>query len=429
MNNPNSKNDPFTHYVVAGLGFGDEGKGTTVDYLCHKYRIHTVIRYNGGAQAGHNVVTPDGRHHTFSQMGAGTFHPGVRTHLSPHVLFNPLNFFAEVDGLRRIGIRDALQRFTVDRDTKVITPFLRAANRARERERGDERHGSCGEGIGETANFALEHPDFTIRCGDFETAQTVNFKLSKQREWLLETFGEHVDEAKTVEMLATAYSAYTSMADRLPMVDEDYVSGVLVRYPCVFEGAQGVLLDEKYGLHPYTTWSNCTFENAFELLAPTDAPVVRVGVTRSYGTRHGPGPFPTEDPSLTGLLAEPHNGHGEWQGAFRVGHYDSVLAQYAIEVLGGIDYLSVTHTDQNLDEVQIADRYSFGSEFETVYALPPPHLSNPSMLTEQLFKAVPEYITQAVSADAISDVLGVPVLIRSQGPTYNDKVFKPAIKV
>ena len=71
-----------TVVLLAGLGFGDEGKGTVTDYLVRTHSAKMVVRYNGGAQAAHNVVLPDGRHHTFAQFGSGTFVPGVRTHLS-----------------------------------------------------------------------------------------------------------------------------------------------------------------------------------------------------------------------------------------------------------------------------------------------------------------------------------------------------------
>lgn len=77
-------------YILAGLGYGDEGKGAWTDFLARTEPVHTVVRFNGGAQAGHNVITPDGRHHTFAQFGSGTFVRGVNTHLSRFMLVNPL---------------------------------------------------------------------------------------------------------------------------------------------------------------------------------------------------------------------------------------------------------------------------------------------------------------------------------------------------
>ena len=75
--------------ITVGLGFGDEGKGATVDYLTRKYNADLVVRYCGGSQAGHNVQLPDGRRHTFSQFGAGTLAGRVRTYLGPGVVIDP----------------------------------------------------------------------------------------------------------------------------------------------------------------------------------------------------------------------------------------------------------------------------------------------------------------------------------------------------
>ena len=98
---------------------------------------------------------------------------------------------------------------------------------------------------------------------------------------------------------------------------DDQCKWLLRAGPAVFEGAQGVLLDEWRGFHPYTTWSTTTFANAETLLAEAGETAIRLGVVRCYLTRHGPGPFVTEDPTLE--IPEPHNGTGTWQGAFRNG--------------------------------------------------------------------------------------------------------------
>lgn len=133
----------------------------------------------------------------------------------------------------------------------------------------------------------------------------------------------------------------------MTLTDGAHLARVLRTGSVVFEGAQGVLLDEWHGFHPYTTWSTTTFANAEALLAESgrSCPARRLGVVRAYTTRHGPGPHMTEDRELAALLPEPHNGTGAWQGAFRVGHFDAVAHAYAVEVCGGVDALALTHLD------------------------------------------------------------------------------------
>src|SRR5688572_22373604 len=114
--------------ILVGLGYGDEGKGAWTDYLARTEPVHTVVRFNGGAQAGHNVVLADGRHHTFAQFGSGTFVRGVNTHLSRFMLVNTIRMLKEADELRGLGVGDALARTSVDRRALVTTPFQVAAN-------------------------------------------------------------------------------------------------------------------------------------------------------------------------------------------------------------------------------------------------------------------------------------------------------------
>jgi adenylosuccinate synthase len=99
---------------VIGLAFGDCGKGLFTDYLCRAKSAHTVVRFNGGAQAGHNVVLPDGRHHTFSQFGAGTFNPGVATVLSAPIVVHPTALLVEEIYLQRAGVSDTLDRLFIE---------------------------------------------------------------------------------------------------------------------------------------------------------------------------------------------------------------------------------------------------------------------------------------------------------------------------
>jgi adenylosuccinate synthase len=174
-----------------------------------------------------------------------------------------------------------------------------------------------------------------------------------------------------------------------------------------------VLLDERFGFHPYTTWSTTTFANAATLLNEAGASARRLGVTRAYQTRHGPGPFVTEDPSLE--RPEPHNRRGRWQGAFRTGHLDAVALRYALEVCGGADALAVTHLDTPAP--LIATAYDIGDRLA-----PAIDLAGQERLTRRLLTARPHYAQAGPDpATTLERALGVPVAIRSYGPTASDK--------
>ncbi|WP_307795770.1 adenylosuccinate synthetase [Amycolatopsis sp. 195334CR] len=326
------------HVVVVGLGFGDEGKGAVVDALCAARPTTAVIRFNGGAQAAHNVVA-DGRHHTFSQFGAGTF-AGVPTHLSRYVLVEPFALATEARQLEAAGVRNPLALLSVDGRALLTTPFHIHANRAREDARGDQRHGSCGKGIGETVWYSLRADAPTV--ADCARPAVLRRKLDA-----LARFYEPL--ASPPHSVDELVSLYRDFADAVRFTDSGEAGRLADRGRVVFEGAQGVLLDEHHGFHPHTTWSTTTPHNARALLA--GRPHTVLGVTRTYHTRHGAGPFPTEDAALLAQFPERHNGTGKYQGAWRVGHLDAALLDYAIAACDGVDALAVTHLDADRPRV------------------------------------------------------------------------------
>ena len=423
------------HVIVVDLGYGDAGKGSVVDWLCARRRVRAVVRFNGGTQAAHHVPAHAGKRpgpvHAFAQFGSGTFTPGTGTFLSRFMLVDPLALAAEAGHLELLGVPDPFGLVAIDRDALLTTPYHRAANRAREEARGDGRHGSCGMGIGETAGYALAHPEDAPRAGDIASRRTLVRKLARLRDRL-------PAGPAPVPPPADVATVYRAVADRVTLTGDGYLRELLRQGPVVFEGAQGVLLDEWRGFHPYTTWSATTFANAETLLRESGDPgATRLGVTRTYQTRHGPGPFPTEDPTLA--IAEAHNAVGHWQGPFRTGHLDAVALGYAAEVSGGVDAVALTHLDtarRHAAELDICRAYDLNG---TIVARiePGPHrdLAYQAALTARLLKARPIYEgvgrvgpvarTGDDWADAVSAILGAPVVLRSHGPAVTDKTCHP----
>ena len=348
------------HVIVVGLGFGDEGKGAVVDALCHDSPVTSVVRFNGGAQAAHNVVVGD-RHHTFSQFGSGTL-AGVPTHLSRHVLVEPIALAGESRELAALGVADPLRLLSIDADALLTTPIHVAANRAREDARGPARHGSCGKGIGETTWYGLlgtARPGQVVEnqevigvpgppptVGDCAHPAVLRAKL----DTLARFYEPLIGDGPSVDDLV---SLYRDFAGAVRITTGDEVGRLADRGRLVLEGAQGVLLDQKYGFHPHTTWSTVTPDNARALLGHRRATVI--GVTRTYQTRHGAGPFPTEDHAVLARFPERHNDTGAYQGAWRAGHLDAVLLRYAIDACAGVDGLAVTHLDAH--DLKVATAY------------------------------------------------------------------------
>lgn len=430
--------EPNRAIITVGLQFGDEGKGSIVDYLTRKYKAKTIVRFNGGGQAAHNVVTPKGEHHTFSQFGSGTLAGDVTTFLSKFMLVDPLAMLTEARHLMDLGVSDPFGRMVIDENALVVSPYQRAANRLREIARGDGRHGSCGMGIGETMADNDVDPSFCLRMRDLNyfsvTAEKLRFIQQTKRQQL--SLFDALRNKHTAQAWATIEdgnalefaSTFCDLGRMVHIVPSAYLGETMHGGTTIFEAAQGVLLDERYGFHPYTTWSTTTAKNALTLLAENNyqGNVIKLGIARAYTTRHGPGPFPTEDLSLD--IPEQHNCFNAWQRNFRVGWSDAVLLNYAVAACGGIDYLAITNQDRisNLD-AKIAVRYLDKGRLIEAFRLlidPNPSIGRQATLAIDLerYRPIYETVLSGHLPDALSEQLSVPVGIVSHGPAANDKV-------
>lgn len=328
--------------IVVGLGFGDEGKGSIVDSLSDRYRPPVVVRFCGSAQAAHHVVLPDGRWHCFSQWGSGTF-SGALTYLSRFMSVAPDRWEHEAAHLQQLGVADPYSCLRVDRECVVVTPYHVAMNQFRELNRELAKHGSCGLGAGEAQWDVVEYPDTVLRVDDLLSGE--GLKILK-RQYEHKTAQAKMLGFTSLGQLSpeTLFILLKAIVPCAQIVDRDWLKKYQ-HFNLVFEGSQGIMIDETYGFHPHTTWSTVTPKHALTLLEETgyQETVHQIGVLRTYSTRHGAGPFPAEDADIK--FPEAHNGAHPWQGKFRQGRFDMALAQYAIQ-MSGVDCVALTHKDR-----------------------------------------------------------------------------------
>lgn len=323
--------------AVIGASFGDEGKGLVVDYLCARGDAGVVVRFNGGAQASHTVVTPDGRRHIFRQVGAGAL-VGVPTYLSHFVAVNPIALFGELRQLDALGVVPELY---ASPECLVTTFADIIINRRLEDARGSKRHGSCGLGIGETIERS-RIDELKITLSDLFNGVTLEAKVAEicDRYARFRT-GQPVDEPRMAESFLRACQA-------LP--EAVAPAGIGQCKDPVFEGAQGLLLDQdNREMFPHVSRSHTGLRNVRELCARAGIEGLEAWyVTRTYLTRHGAGPLPGEDPHLVYL--DDTNGDNDYQGRLRFAPLD-VRALYR-RITDDADatpyHIVVTHCDQEL---------------------------------------------------------------------------------
>src|SRR3989344_1627780 len=258
----------------------------------------------------------------------------------------------------------------IHEDALVIPPFSAIAGRVRELLRGKNRRGSVGIGVGETSLDSEIIGEAAIRAKDLSKPYLrEKLEIIQRRKWAeFEIFADraselpsNVKERVTSELAQMNDSATVQwmiercaeLVKHVCVVDTEFVAKRILgaEGTVVFEGSQGVLLDRYYGFHPYTTKVRATPLTAKEILRECeyDGNVQSLGILRAYHTRHGAGPFVSESAGLMAQLPDETNKEHPWQGSFRVGHFDLLLARYALEVCrGAIDGLVITCIDRVL---------------------------------------------------------------------------------
>jgi adenylosuccinate synthase len=309
--------------AVIGLGFGDEGKGITTDYLCMNSIKPIVVRFSGGPQAGHTVIH-NGIRHVFSHFGSGTLQ-GVPTFWSRFCTVNPISFLNELEVLRDKGISPSI---FIDEKCPITTPYDIQANR---KSSETIAHGSCGVGFG--ATIQREENKYSLLFEDLFNSTVFNIKMNLIRDY----YGMMLNETefrRSVDAMLKESSVHYDVNLF------DYVD-------VIFEGSQGLLLDQDIGFFPNVTRSNTGMKNIHTILKEKMNVVPDIEtylVTRAYQTRHGNG-YMTNEEIRDEIIPNVNetNVSNTYQGNFRRSLLDLDLLTYSINK----DPI-LQHTDNNI---------------------------------------------------------------------------------
>jgi adenylosuccinate synthase len=332
--------DPKTHcVVVVGAQWGDEGKGKLVDVLSE--RADCVVRYQGGANAGHTVVIGE-EQFILQQIPSGILHPSTTCVIGNGVVLDPETLFKELDGLTGRGV-DTLGRLFVSERAHLVLPYHKLLDAASEK---SQKIGTTGRGIGPT--YEDKYGRRGVRVVDLRDASALRGLLT-----------ERLDRANRLLAMMGASPAsldehvalLTRLAPRLLPLATD--TGLLVHRALrsgkrvLLEGAQGALLDVDHGTYPYVTSSNTTAGGASvgSGIGPTAIDGV-LGVVKAYTTRVGNGPLPTEALGEGGEALQRIGGEfGAVTGRpRRCGWFDANVVRYSVRV-NGLTGLAVTKLD------------------------------------------------------------------------------------
>lgn len=420
------------HKIVVDVNFGDSSKGSIVDYLTLKDKSTLTVRFSGGSQAAHNVITETGLHHTFSNFGSGSLR-GADTLYIPKMLVNPHFIVKENEVLKKKMGYSFLPKLFIHEDCWVTTPFHVNVNRALAKF-GE----TCGMGIGETID-SYQNPDLIIRAGDLWNENLLAKKLTKlYHHYNFKALIGSKYEIGYCEV-CDIIELYREFSKHITIVYDDQAAEMIARNTTIFEGAQGILLDENYGFNPYTTWSTTTTKNADDFLTKHNLSAKRIGVTRSYATRHGAGPLVSEIKGEHNFV-ELHNKFNDFQHGFRVGHFDFVMFKYALEVQKEsagheLDEIALTHHDAEIDgfvegyklslEGQFIDNaYSFGSISQLNKWEVDKTLSQKEHFYSDLLKKCRPIFTSCGGACELGMKINeiCPISIISDGPRSDQKV-------
>jgi adenylosuccinate synthase len=422
---------------VIGLQWGDEAKGKVVDLLTEQHDV--VVRYQGGANAGHTVVR-HGETFKLSLIPSGIFRAEVQCVVAGGVVLNPASMLGEIDGLHSRGVKVAENLMLSDR-AHVIFPWHMEEDRLLDKQCAGEAIGTTMRGIGPCYRDKVGR-SLAIRLGDMYRAE-FRSRIEQIVAAKNELFG--LCASSNVKLnAAEIFEQYQGYAERLKPHVADTTAYLLDAVESgkniLFEGAQGALLDIDHGTFPFVTSSNSSGVGVSSGSGVPGCYITKViGIVKAYTTRVGGGPFPTEQDNETGQHIRDlgHEYGTVTKRPRRCGWFDAVAARYTTR-LSGVNVLAVMLLDvlSELPELKICTAYEIDGRRTTNF---PSHVDDLRRVVP-IYETLPGWQTPISQINRmedlppnakgylrrLSEVLGRPVEIVSVGPDRDQTMFANA---
>src|SRR5256712_1690146 len=422
--------------VVIGAQWGDEGKGKIVDLLAERFDI--VARYQGGHNAGHSVCVGD-RSFVLHLIPSGIIHPGKICVLGNGMVIDPNAFFEEADRFSAEGLEVTPERVKISSRAHLILPYHRALDHTSEERLGNERVGTTLRGIGPAYEDKAGRRG--IRFADALVPEVLRSRIERNLEdanRIIEAYGGQRLEAKPIieetSMIIERLAPF--LCDTSHFLNQAAAAGKRI----LLEGAQATLLDVDHGTYPFVTSSSTLAGGACvgTGLAPQRITGV-LGIVRTYTTRVGEGPFPTEmveaEAELGQLIRERGREYGASTGRpRRCGWFDAFATRYAAEI-NGFSSVALTKVDvlDALDEIKVCTGYRLdGRELESL-----PAVSHDLRRVEPVYETLPGWKSSTVGTtemtslpanarryvEFLSQQIGVEIGLVSTGPERSQTII------
>lgn len=422
--------------AVIGAQWGDEGKGKIVDLLAERFDI--VVRYQGGHNAGHSVQVDD-QSFVLHLLPSGIVHRGKTCVLGNGMVIDPKAFFVEADRLTQQGIEVSPQRVKISSRAHLILPYHRALDHTSEERLGNEKVGTTLRGIGPAYEDKAGRRG--IRTADALVPDVLRSRIERNLEdanRIIEAYGGERLDANEIfrEMSVLTERLGPFIADTTHYLNIAATEGRSI----LLEGAQATLLDVDHGTYPFVTSSTTVAGGAIigTGLAPHRLNGV-LGIVRTYTTRVGEGPFPTEmlqgEAELGQMIRERGREYGASTGRpRRCGWFDAFATRYAAEI-NGFSSVALTKLDvlDTLDEIKVCTGYKLnGRVCESL-----PAVSQDLRRAEPIFATLPGWQSSTLGmteldslptnarryVDFLSEQIGVQIGLVSTGPERSQTII------